>query len=930
MKKFLIIVILLFAGSLLYAQTTQTIKGKITNPQTGEPIPDATVLLDGTSYGAVTDINGEYEIKNVPAGNYTLQVHAIGFQSTSTPLVVTAGSDITYNTPLAEETKHVKTVKVVGKIDKETDQSARKSEKDADNIKNVVSSQTIEKSPDITVANALQRVSGVSLQRTAQGDGRYAIIRGMDPRYNNTLVNGIKIPSPNMVDRYVPLDIMPADLLQRMEVVKGLTPDMEGDAIGGTVNLVMKDAPDSLYRKASLSTGYNQLFMQNKFTSYAPSSVQQDPYVAHGSNPDYTLQRSDFSMNIFNYANKHPNANVLASLALGKRFFKNKLGIMVGGSYQNLYRGSESKYYYTLINTNNQPNYTDFLNRFYSTHQIRQGYNLKMDYVFNKKHKISLYSVYFRTTDYEQRYTYDSILAVTGTNSSNYLLERSKTTIQSVYNATLQGKDSLTKNLFFDWSAVYSIATGKSPDWSQYEVDYTYNEPHPIGYLDATAVEMIWQKNVDRDVAGYANLSYTSKFLGINWEFKGGVLNRDKVRHNYYDDYILHVTSPTNGVVPPFTNIDDASLVVANPSGTSSYGTYNYTALENVFAQYGQVKAIFGKWNILGGLRNEITNQFYRIAPTDPKTPATKIINYNDPLASLHIKYALTEKSNLRASFFQGISRPNFFELVPYQQPGEQYTVSGNPYLKHTTSNNYDLRYELFPNAEDVFMVGTFYKFISNPIEQFFDPFGPAGDKYTGNAQALVSAFDNNSLKTTGSQPSDFYVTPFNFGNCTNYGLELMFIKYLGDFGLSGNYTYTNSNLQSPKIFYQYNASLGYTQISEQLQSRPLQGQAKGIGNLALLYRNKRAKINAQIAYNYTGKRIVQVSPYYGLDYWQQPLNLLDFSGDIAVTRNKKWIALVKINNLLNSPYVVKLTDGKLVQRDYYSRNFQVGVRYTF
>ena len=97
--------------------------------------------------------------------------------------------------------------------------------------------------PDVTLGNTIQRVSGVTIQRTSTGEGRYAIVRGMDQRYNNTLVNGIKIPSPDDKYRFVPLDIFPSELLERLEVIKALTPSMEGDAIGGSVNLVMKNAP---------------------------------------------------------------------------------------------------------------------------------------------------------------------------------------------------------------------------------------------------------------------------------------------------------------------------------------------------------------------------------------------------------------------------------------------------------------------------------------------------------------------------------------------------------------------------------------------------------------------------------------------------------------------------------------------------------------
>jgi hypothetical protein len=109
---------------------------------------------------------------------------------------------------------------------------------------------------------------GVTIERNSNGDGQYAILRGMDKRYNYTLVNGVKIPSPDNKYRYVPLDIFPSDLLDRLEVYKTLTPAMEGDAIGGAVNMVMKDAPDRFTLSANISSGYNELFLQRNFMSF--------------------------------------------------------------------------------------------------------------------------------------------------------------------------------------------------------------------------------------------------------------------------------------------------------------------------------------------------------------------------------------------------------------------------------------------------------------------------------------------------------------------------------------------------------------------------------------------------------------------------------------------------------------------------------------
>ena len=142
----------------------------------------------------------------------------------------------------------------------------------SDKILNAVSARTIEVSPDITVANVMQRVSGVSVERSNNGEAQYPIIRGMEKRYISTLVNGIKIPSPDNKNRYVPLDIFPADIIDRLEVYKTLTPNMEGDAIAGVVNLVLKDAPDVFSVQANVATGYSQSISANGFTKFDNST----------------------------------------------------------------------------------------------------------------------------------------------------------------------------------------------------------------------------------------------------------------------------------------------------------------------------------------------------------------------------------------------------------------------------------------------------------------------------------------------------------------------------------------------------------------------------------------------------------------------------------------------------------------------------------
>ncbi len=158
------------------------------------------------------------------------------------------------------------TVQVYGKISQEDEAGAIQKEKHSPNIVNVISAQAMERSPDINAANVLQRMSGLTIQRNGGADEAYPIIRGLDPRYNNTLINGIKITSPDDKSRYVPLNIVPSDLLGSIEVSKTLTPEMEADAIGGICKSGHEGCTESRKFKVLGSLGYSDIF----FTGNSP------------------------------------------------------------------------------------------------------------------------------------------------------------------------------------------------------------------------------------------------------------------------------------------------------------------------------------------------------------------------------------------------------------------------------------------------------------------------------------------------------------------------------------------------------------------------------------------------------------------------------------------------------------------------------------
>src|ERR1700754_850583 len=285
----------------------QTIKGKVYDNKTSEPLIGASVFIENSPYKTVVKLDGSFVLRVSEVGKYHIMVSTIGYLSGKGIMVeVRDLKETVVDIPMQSSATVMQEAYVSTVLGPGTDREARRIEQRADMVQNILSARTIEISPDVTVANALQRVSGVVIQRDNSGEGRYAIIRGMDQRYNNTLVNGIKIPSPDDKFRFVPMNIFPSEMLERIEVIKALTPNMEGDAIGGTINLVMKSAPDHLVLAANAAGGYNTIFGDQKFTSFSHSGInKKSPAELHGNN--YAANPySDFTTNNFNYSYKRP------------------------------------------------------------------------------------------------------------------------------------------------------------------------------------------------------------------------------------------------------------------------------------------------------------------------------------------------------------------------------------------------------------------------------------------------------------------------------------------------------------------------------------------------------------------------------------------------------------------------------------------------
>lgn len=891
------------------------IRGKVSDAKTGEPLIGTTIHVKDTRYGAIAGLDGTFLIKGVPNGEYKVEISLVGYETISEKINVSAQT-LTFDWKLNSTDKILAEIVVTGTSNKSSDEYARKFERTSPTVVNVVSARTIEVSPDITVANVMQRISGISMERNSNGDAQYAIVRGMDKRYNYTLVNGIKIPSPDNKNRYVPLDIFPSDLLDRLEVIKALTPANEADAVGGVVNLVMKDAPGHFTATGTMATGGSQLLLDRPFASFDKSGINlQSPKERLGA--DYLAKPSDFPAGNATLSSRKFPVNTILGASVGNRIFNNKLGFIVSGSYQHTFRGTNGLFFGTEVNRNdNSPTLSSIQSRTYSAEQIRSGLQTKFDYRIAKHHKLSLLLAWVNLVNNEVRVLSDTNLVLGRLGIGYGRISNSVRTrheIQNIYNGTLQGEHKLAKHLKFNWSGVYSLAKYELPDQVQLDITTgvlkgTDGKPAPQPQYYDNGTFRRWQHNTDKDLAAYYNLTFSPEIFDEEVDLTVGGLYRHKTRENYFNNYNLR-PAPS----PQVYNEDYSknTFEVFNPQGSAS-DPLNYNATEDVTAFYGQFKFEIEDLQILGGARYEHTD--FSWATQAPATVAGKTgsIKYWDLMPSLHLKFSPNKQTNWRATYYSSISRPGFYEVIPYTLTGEDYDERGNPYLKRIKAQNIDFRYEFFPKPLDQLLLGVFWKRIQNPIEYALEVYG---------------------VKT--------YYVPENFGTAYNYGFEMDFTKYMQRFGIKANYTFTNSEITTDKTVRYRDGNGNLTERIEQ-QTRPLQGQSKHIGNLSLLYKNAQNGFDAQFALVYTGRRIATVSPFKDNDLWQRSTVQADFSFE---KRLVKHIYLYgKINNLFNTPLELEIqapqnattkdvpyqsaTQNVLVKRDYYRQTYLLGLRY--
>ncbi len=906
------------------ASKDAALSGRIVD-QNKEVLPGAVINIPELSMYAITDVHGYFYLSNIPVGKHSVTVSYTGYEPYNVEIEFKASTvtdvDIAVSAGIELEAIVVSGI-VSGRA------KAVQQQRSEVGVSNVISANQIERFPDENIGDALKRIPGINVQYD-QGEARFGQVRGTAPDLSSVTVNGNRTPSAEGSTRAAQLDLIPADMIQSVEVRKVITSDMDGDAIGGAVNLVTKSAPTRNVFNTSLSTSYNPI-------------------------------AEKMSLN--------------GALTVGGRFANGKLGIIGAISYSNNPIGSDNIEAEWTQDDDNNPYIEEFQVRQYYVHRERQSYSLSMDYEFSPNHKIEVKGLFNRRNDWENRYRLS--LKDLSAPDENGVVEAGKVRRQTkgggadakytrleqqqTQSYNIAGEHRFSR-LEFDWNVDYSTAYEKRPDeryigFEEKGMDLiaNYGDGYAPEFTPIDANDMLlnsenfnkldelvqsYQDIQEHEIKATAAFKLDMKKGKYANTLRFGYKLQSKTKSMELTYYDIDPTDKDSFIADSKNYISDQSRsnYLAGNYMIGSFVTREYLGdldftdptkferVNNVLEQAGGYtgrevinagyirfdQKIGKKLDVIAGLRYESTLLDYTGETiTIPEEDVYDIEEQvskrtiNNLLPSVVLKYTPTKDIIVRASYTNTIARPKFKELVPGDMVDfdNMELTQGNPNLNNALSYNYDLMFEYYTPGAGIISAGLYYKDIKDFIvEANLEDYEALGYEW------------------------DQYKRSVNAGNASLFGVELAFQRDLSfiseslrNFGVYANYTYTMSSVRK----------LTDPLLSDRDPSElSLPGSPENIINASLYYENK--YFSAAIAYNYASSFLDEVGKNSFYDRYYDSVNYLDVNLSVKAS---KWLTIfAEVNNILNQPLrYYQGEKNQMMQVEYYNTKGTLGIKMNF
>jgi TonB-dependent receptor len=950
MKKLLLLFALMSFGIQVKAQNQASIIGKISDGKSY--LPGVNISILEKKMGWSTDLDGNYQVSNLNVDKVTVSFNYMGYKTVTKEIKLVNGINNLGTIVLAAEEGVLNEVIVKG-FSGPSQIKALSIKKKSFAIMDVLSADAVGKLPDRNAAEAVQRMPSVSVNRY-HGEANQVSVRGTPYGWTSTLYNGTRLPSASVFgSRNTILDAFPTEMIQYIQLSKAITPDMEGDAIGGSVNFVSRTAPQKTMLNASLGGGYNE---------------------------------------------KSGKGSYNGSLVYGQRFFKDKLGIVLAASiWDRNFATDEEVVDYNVNAANQAQKYAiNSVNaKRYFGERITKAFSGAVDYTLNDKNKIFGKFLFDKFQDvrpvYESFYDFAKKRYTFSYRYSDY-----KTDLHAI---EIGGEHRILPKLKMDWSfsnnemsylldtppnmpsnkkglpiaQFYQKLVGDFGNRSSDGLIYnTFDSPNGIG-VDVFAIDpkltnpndvmdpnkltlqqlVIYQINQkDKDRVGQLNFTYdaTDKLsikAGSKLKFKNysgeqtplaylpgaalgipgspALIPMSALETEAYPNagnFFSEIGSPFNNlIVNPITknqlfNIFSPEYLAANgfkDYSSASNATTKFNGTEDVYSAYVMgIYDLTDKTKIIAGIRNELTDVTMNSSVYDAKTklvtPVTQTSSYNAFLPMLHIKYAVNENVNLRGAYTRTFARPNFPDLNPSEIVDTTGPIAkitkGNTDLLPTFSNNFDLMGEYFMKDIGLITVGVFYKGLTN---------------YIFKDLSYESSNGVNYLVTQPKNIKDASLLGFEMG-ITKRFTELK--GFMGGFGIDFNTSLINSKLEVSR----YDAEGNITATDE----TTLPNQSKLLFNSSVFY--EKYGFMFRIAGNYRGESVETINQNLGPNYYISAKSnfTVDLSADYSISDKIK--VFMEIRNLTNEPFQQYLgaNQARISTSEWSSINGQLGIKYQF
>jgi TonB-dependent receptor len=877
--------LLIFLGFTVNAQNA-SLSGKVQDSKTNEALFGVKVILTGTGKGAVTDGDGNFAIKGLIAGKYTLEVRYETYNNLILQDInVKEGENLAINIPLDKVVMELGQVTVTAKVNKDSNTELLRLQRNSATVVDGINAETFKKTPDSKASDVFKRITGASVQ-----DNKFVVIRGLNDRYNFGLINGAPLPSSESDRKAFSFDIFPSNMLDNLIISKTATPDQPGEFAGGVIDISTSEPKEKDFQSIQIGGSYNTISTFKNFESYEGSKTD---FLGFGQGArslptelpgtaDYSSlnkdQKAEYAKSLtpsWTTAGRTAMPNLSLQYSLGRTYKigeTKSFGFVAAYSYQN------NNSIYSQVRREFEEQATEVVKKMelndtvYNNSVLNAGL-LNFKFSINPKSNIYFKNMYSVSSE-------DKVNVRKGTREMDNdpkQFERSTNfwyTQNNLYTSQLYGKHEFEKTKF-NWNVGFSNVSRQIPNlrrivyrkYASTEEDTVEQYTAVIqqnGTIATAAGNMFWSNSSEQIYSAKYDFSRQLDFGVFKNELKIGAMhayrNRDFTSRNFgFSQYKPNGSSFNSQLLllpeDQIFNSENLGLLENGQGGfkldEATNVDDNYQASSFLNAGFLMLDSkIAEKLRLVGGARLESYNQVFNYIEFGSNQEQRIDTTVIDVLPSVNLIYSMNKKMNLRASFYQTVSRPEFRELAPFTFYNFviDNIISGSPDLQRAKISNADLRYEFFPGAGQIISVSGFYKKFNNPIE-------------------LI-----NRTGTSGA-PELYYT---NVKGATSYGVEAEYRMNLGFLKKNDSTSflkqitlYANGSLIRSKV--------DLEGISGSEENRPLQGQSPYIVNAGLFYTNKEGDFSISASYNVVGQRIYIVGNVQEPSVWENGRNVIDF-----------------------------------------------------